>query len=177
MNGKQTSAIKRIDRLDLRPSATRQATALVVCLGITFLAAAAGGALTSLSVNGWYRTLAKPSWNPPDWVFGPVWTLLYALMAVAAWLVWRRSGWIGARLALTLFAVQLVLNVAWSGVFFGLQRPAAALVEILVLIAAIFVTLALFARHSSLAAALLAPYLAWTLFAAVLCYEIARLNP
>lgn len=149
---------------------------LVLFVTVCFAAAAIGGALTAQSVGGWYQTLAKPAWNPPDWVFGPVWTLLYFLMGVAAWLVWRRSGWTEARWALLLFGVQLALNVIWSGLFFAAQAPGWAFAELLVLWIAIAATLAAFARRSRVAAALMAPYLAWTTFAAALNFAIWRLN-
>ena len=106
------------------PSPTRQVAWLAVSIAVCFLAAGVGAAITSLSVSDWYQTIDKPSWTPPDGVFGPVWTLLYLMMAVAAWLVWRRAGWPWSRMRLTCFAVQLALNVAWSGIFFGLRNPA-----------------------------------------------------
>jgi|GEM_PF-228620 tryptophan-rich sensory protein len=125
----------------------------------------------------WYPTLTKPAWTPPDWVFGPVWTLLYILMAVAAWLVWRKAGFAGARLALVLYFVQLALNAAWSGLFFGLRSPAAGLVDILLLWMVIAATLVAFARHSAVAAGLLVPYFVWVSYAAALNFAIWRMNP
>lgn len=132
------------------------------------LAAGLGGAVTRPEIGDWYATLAKPSFNPPGWVFGPAWTILFAMMAVAVWLVWRKAGWGGARGALTLFLVQLVLNVLWSVLFFGMQSPGAAFVEVFALWAAILATIVAFHRHSPLAAWLLVPYIAWVSFAAVL---------
>jgi translocator protein len=123
----------------------------------------------------WYAGLEKPPWNPPSWVFGPVWTTLYVLMGVAAWLVWDRSG-AGASAALTLFVVQLVLNAAWSWLFFGLQSPGLALIEIVVLWALIVATTMLFWRVRAGAGALMLPYLAWVTFATALNFEIWRLN-
>jgi tryptophan-rich sensory protein len=152
-----------------------QALALITCLAIVFAAAAVGGLFTGTSVSTWYRTLAKPSFTPPDWVFGPVWSTLYAMMGVAAWLVWRQSR-PGVRLALALFAVQLALNVAWSALFFGLRLPGAAFAEVLVLWLAIAATLLAFLRISSVAALLLVPYLAWVSYAAALTFSIWRLN-
>lgn len=149
---------------------------LVLFVTVCFAAAAIGGALTAQSVDTWYQGLAKPTWNPPDWLFGPVWTLLYLLMGVAAWLVWRRSGFTKGRAALLLFAVQLALNVVWSGLFFAARAPGLALAELVVLWIAIAATLVAFARHSRVAAALMAPYLAWTTFAAALNFAIWRLN-
>ena len=145
-------------------------------LAACFAAAALGGVATGGAVRDWYPTLAKPAWNPPAWVFGPVWTVLYVLMAVAAWLVWRRAGWSGARRALTVFFVQLTLNAAWSGLFFGLRNPGAAFAEILLLWGAIAWTLVLFWRFSALAGMMFIPYLAWVSFAAVLNFTIWRLN-
>lgn len=134
-----------------------------------------GAVFTADSVDGWYRTVDKPHWTPPDWVFGPVWTTLYIMMGVAAWLVWRQSGANG-RGALALFGLQLILNVGWSLVFFGFRRPGAAFVEILVLWLALAATIVAFAKHSRWAAALLVPYLAWSTFAAALNGTIWWLN-
>jgi len=151
------------------------ASALKLIACFAAVAAAIGGYATSLGLDAWYRALAKPSWNPPDWVFGPVWTLLYVLMALAAWLVWLR-GWKAARYALALFVVQLILNAAWSWLFFGLRQPGWAFVEIVVLLAAIIATTVAFARVKPIAAWLLAPYLAWVAFAGFLNFAIWRLN-
>jgi translocator protein len=145
---------------------------LVVCFGV----AALGSVFTSSAMPEWYMSLEKPAFNPPSWVFGPVWTLLYAMMAVAAWLVWREAGFDGATPALSMFFVQLALNLAWSGIFFGLREPGWAMLEILALWGAIVVTMVLFFRHSSVAGWLLAPYLLWVSFAAVLNAAIWRLN-
>ena len=125
----------------------------------------------------WYATLRKPSWNPPPWIFGPVWTALYLMMATAAWLVWRRGGWAGQRRALTLYLVQLALNAAWTPLFFGLKMPGLAFAEILLLLAAIVATALAFRRVSKGAAALLVPYMAWVSFAAFLNYTLWSLNP
>jgi len=140
---------------------------------LPFAAAAVG---TRFMPGAWYASLAKPAWNPPNWIFGPVWTLLYILMGVAAWLVWRRVGWTGARLALGLFILQLVLNAAWSWLFFGLHRPDLAFVDICALWGLILAVAVLFGRVDRLAAALLVPYLAWVGFATVLNFTIWRLN-
>jgi len=148
---------------------------LIVCLAAVAAAAAIGGYATSLGLDEWYRALAKPAWNPPDWLFGPVWTLLYILMALAAWLVWMR-GWKAAKYALTLFVVQLILNAAWSWLFFGWRQPGWAFVELVILLAAIIATAVAFARVKPIAACLLAPYLAWVTFAGLLNFTIWRLN-
>jgi translocator protein len=144
------------------------------CL-LCFLAAGLGSIFTLLSLESWYAGLAKPSWNPPSWLFGPVWTVLYAMMAVAGWLVWRR-GAPHSRINLRWFAIQLALNVGWSAVFFGLQFPGLAFVEILLLWVAIAATLLTSWRVSRTAGILLAPYLLWVSFAAILNFAIWRLN-
>jgi benzodiazapine receptor len=153
-----------------------QVLAFFVFVMLCFGTAAIGAAWTSISVDGWYQTIAKPTWTPPDWVFGPVWTVLYFLMAIAGWLVWRRSGIAAARGAWLLFAAQLLLNALWSGIFFALRSPGLAFVEILVLWAAIAGTIVAFWQHSRWASCLLVPYLAWSSFAAVLNLAIWRLN-
>jgi tryptophan-rich sensory protein len=142
---------------------------LLVCY-----AAAAFGAF--FPPGAWYAGLEKPSWNPPGWIFGPVWTALYTMMAVAAWLVWKRGGFTAQRHALAPFLIQLALNAAWSPLFFGLQRPDLAFVVILLLTGSIVWTLVAFGRVHRPAAALLVPYLAWVAFATVLNGVLWRLN-
>jgi tryptophan-rich sensory protein len=154
----------------------RQVLTFLGFVAVTFAAAAVGGLVTSGSVHSWYPILVKPSWNPPSWVFGPVWTALYTMMAVAAWLVCRRAGWGGAKPALVLFAVQLVLNAAWSPLFFGWHRIGLAFVDIVLLWAAIVATTVAFWRVTTLAGWLFVPYLAWVSFAAVLNFVIWRMN-
>ena len=146
-------------------------------LAICFGAAALGGKFTASSVNTWYPTLQKPAWNPPGWVFGPVWTVLYILMAVAAWLVWRRLESAGARVALVLFVAQLVLNALWSYCFFGLRNPKAGFIEIVLLWVAIAGTTVAFARVSAVAGGLFLPYLLWVSFAVALNFTLWQLNP
>jgi tryptophan-rich sensory protein len=124
----------------------------------------------------WYLALNKPAWHPPAWIFGPVWSTLYVMMAVSAWLVWRRGGFAQQRAPLTLFLVQLALNAAWSPLFFGLQRPDVAFAEIIVLWLAIACTIAAFRRVHRVAAWLLVPYIAWVSFAAFLNGTLWRLN-
>ena len=142
-------------------------------LAVTFLAAFLG---SRFEPGVWYDTIRKPSWNPPSSVFGPVWTALYAMMAVAAWLVWRRWGFTAARPALTLYLVQLLLNAAWSWLFFGQHEIGLALADIVVLLAAIVVTGALFWRRHRLAGTLFIPYIAWVSFATALNFTLWRLN-
>ncbi len=140
---------------------------------LCFAAAAVG----SLFMPGeWYAALNKPAWNPPGWIFGPVWTALYAMMAVAAWLVWQRGGLAGQRRPLGLFLAQLALNALWTPLFFGLRQPGVAFAEILLLWLAILATLLAFRPVSRTAAWLLVPYLAWVSFAAVLNGTLWRLN-
>lgn len=157
-------------------SGKRQVLGLIVLLAVTLAASAVGSLVTYPNIQGWYDHLAKPSWNPPNWVFGPVWSALYVCMAVAAWLVWRQGGLWSAKVPLTLFAVQLALNTLWSCIFFGLQSPGLAFVEVLVLWAAIIATAAAFWQWSMIAGILLVPYLAWVSFASVLNLAIWRLN-
>jgi tryptophan-rich sensory protein len=137
---------------------------------VTFCAPLLG---TSAMPGTWYATLVKPAWNPPAWVFGPAWTLLYTLMALAAWLVWKRVGW---GRPLWLYFLQLLLNAAWTPIFFGAQQLGWALVEIVLLWIAILFTLRSFYRVSRTAGALFAPYLAWVTFATVLNFTLWRLN-
>jgi tryptophan-rich sensory protein len=145
-------------------------------LAVCFLFAAIG-ASASLRAGAFYAELVRPDWAPPAAVFGPVWTLLYAMMAVAAWLVWLRRDSRPVRMALAFFVLQLVLNALWSWLFFGWNLGALSLLDIGLLWALIVTTLVLFWRVSPLAAWLLVPYLAWVTFAAALNYRIWELNP
>ncbi len=149
---------------------------MILLLAVCFAAAAVGGIATRPSLEGWYSALAKPSWTPPGWLFGPVWTVLYACMALAAWLVWRTRGLAGAKRELALFAVQLALNVAWSWLFFGLRSPGLAFADIVLLLAAIAATTAAFGKVSTTAGLLFVPYLGWVAFAGVLNFAIWRMN-
>lgn len=145
---------------------------LVVWLAISFVPAAVGAAFPAPE---YYARLDRPPWAPPGWLFGPVWTVLYAMMGVAAWLVAKRGG-AGTRPALGLFGTQLVLNAAWTPIFFGLRNPGLALVEIGVMWVAIAATVVAFLARRTAAGALLLPYLAWVSFAALLNFEIWRRN-
>lgn len=140
-------------------------------------AAGAIGAIASADAREFYGALDKPVWAPPAAVFGPVWTLLYVAMAVAAWFVWRERGFARARGALGLFIVQLAANALWSWLFFAWHRGAWAFADIIVLLALIVATIVAFARIRKVAAWLLAPYLAWVSFAALLNWSVWRLNP
>jgi tryptophan-rich sensory protein len=144
---------------------------------LVFLAVVAAAALlgTQFQPGAWYAGLAKPAWTPPNWVFGPVWTILYIAIAIAGWLVWRRTRRMSP--ALWFWSAQIVLNAAWSWLFFGLQRPGLALVDIGLLLAAI-AGFILAARRESLAAAVLfVPYLLWVGYASALNLAIWRMNP
>lgn len=158
------------------PSATTLAIGLAISIAVCFLAAGVGGFATTSSVNGWYTQIDKPSWNPPSWIFGPVWSTLYLMMGVSAWLVWKNSGLKKSKLALGWFAFHLLLNILWSVLFFGLQQPGWALVEIIVLWISIAIAIVLFYHHSKLAAGLLVSYLLWVSFATFLNYAIWSLN-
>lgn len=149
---------------------------LIAFVVACFVAAGIGGWVTAPNIPNWYADLAKPSWNPPNWVFGPVWTALYLGMAVAGWSVWRQGGWAGAARPLGMFGAQLALNVLWSCLFFGLHRPDLAFVEVLTLWALILATTVLFWRRSVTAGVLFVPYLAWVTFASVLNFAVWRLN-
>ena len=141
---------------------------LIGFLSLCFGAAALGSLLTAPSLGDWYARLPKPTWTPPNWLFAPVWSLLYASMAVAAWLVWRSRAESAKRSALRLFVLQLALNVAWTGLFFAARRPGLAFVEISLLWTAILATIGAFWRVRPLCGAILVPYLAWVSFAAAL---------
>ena len=154
----------------------RQILGLVVWLLVTFVAAAIGG-MASVQAGPFYMELARPDWAPPPTLFGPVWTVLYVMMGLAAWVVWRRGGFRASPAALTLFLIQLSLNALWTWLFFQWRLGLPAFVEILLLWAFIAATLVAFWRISKPAGALLVPYLAWVSFAAVLNYSLWQLNP
>jgi tryptophan-rich sensory protein len=151
----------------------RSVLGAIVAIVITFGAAFVG---SRFPVDEWYTALAKPSWNPPNWLFGPVWSILYLLIAISVWLVWRKEVLRAAILPLIVFLLQLVLNAAWSWLFFGLHELGYAFVEIVVLWVAIVVNTILFWRINPISGILLLPYLAWVTFASVLNYTIWRLN-
>jgi translocator protein len=158
------------------PGTRAQLAGLVLWLGLAF-AAAAVGAVASADAGTFYSQLDRPGWAPPSWLFGPVWTLLYSMMGVAAWLVWKRAGFRGAATALSLFCVQLAANALWTWLFFGLRLGSVALAEIVVLLVLIVLTIISFGRTHRVAAALLVPYLLWVGFATLLTYELWRRNP
>lgn len=146
--------------------------AVVLCEAVGIV-----GALTTATGDSpWYQALEKPVFQPPSWVFGPVWTVLYALMGIAAWRVWRRRRDVAVGGAMGLFVVQLVLNGIWTPVFFGAHRIRLALVILVALVVVLTATIRSFRRVDPLAAGLLVPYLLWVLFATVLNASIVALN-
>ncbi len=147
---------------------------LVAWIIVTFAAPVAGA---FFGPDEWFAGLAKPAWNPPSWLFGPVWTILYTFMAIAAWLVWKDGGFGRRRVPLALFLAQLAVNATWTPVFFGLHAPGPAFAVIVLLWIGIAATLVAFGRVHRTAAGLLVPYLAWVTFAAALNFAIWRLNP
>jgi len=157
-------------------SRQKQILGLVGWLVLSF-AASAVGAVASIQAKSFYGQLAQPNWAPPPGIFGPVWTVLYALMGIAAWLVWRSGGFRPNRQALTLFLLQLALNALWSWLFFAWHRGVLAFADVLVLWILIVATLVSFWRVRPLAGALLIPYLLWVSFASVLNYSVWQLNP
>lgn len=146
-------------------------------IGLNFLIAALGGLATASSVSTWYLTLNQPDITPPSWVFGPVWTMLYLMIAVAAWWIWLKAGSLSnAGPALTWYVVQLMFNLSWSILFFGLQSPFYAFIDIVLLWIAIVLTMYHFFKWSNLAGFLILPYLLWVTFAAALNLQFVRLN-
>lgn len=148
---------------------------LLAWILIAFMPAAAA---VFLDTGLWYTALNRPAWTPPSWVFGPVWTLLYLLMGIAAWRVWVRHGFHDrrARIALVLFLVHLIFNAAWTWLFFGLHMLTAAAIEIIILWAMILFLTTLFWKHDRIAGALLLPYLLWVTYAATLSIGFAIMN-
>lgn len=157
-------------------SRSKQVLGLAGWLALSFLAAALGS-LASLRAGSFYADLERPAWAPPGEVFGPVWTVLYALMGIAAWLVWRRCGLRGARAALTLFLAQLAVNALWSWLFFAWQLGAASFADIVLLWLLLTATLIAFWRIHRLAGLFLLPYLLWVSYAGALNFAVWQLNP
>jgi len=143
---------------------------VALCLGVGAL----GGFWTSSSVTTWYVTLRKPSWNPPSWVFAPVWTFLYITMGIAAWIVWKHGSFVGLQAAV--FLIQLALNLGWSWLFFFKRSPYWAFIEVMALWVAIAVTNLYFWHVDPLAGLLIVPYLAWVTFASTLNGVVWALN-
>jgi tryptophan-rich sensory protein len=146
-------------------------------IGLCLAAGVLGAIATQSAVATWYPTLVKPSWTPPSWVFPPVWTALYILMAFAAWLVWKSdTRFAGVRVAMILFFIQLALNALWSPLFFGLRSPGLALIDMALLVATLALTVWAFLTVRPSAGLLMLPYLAWLLFAAALNAAVWRMN-
>lgn len=148
----------------------------LVFFAMCFVVSAVGGLVTASSVGDWYQSLKKPAFNPPDWLFGPVWAVLYLLMAIAGWLVWCHKQSQYREAAIAVFCIQLGLNLLWSFIFFGAKNPGLAFLEICLLLGAIAVTAVLFWRVDRVAGLLLTPYFLWVFFAAVLNGAIWQLN-
>ena len=161
----------RADRMPFRNSASFLIL-IGICLGVSLL----GGWITQTSVNDWYQTLKKPHLTPPDWLFAPTWITLYVMMAVAAWRVWTRATSHARRKAMSAFAIQLTLNLAWSVLFFGAKSPGMAAIEIFALWIAIIISLIIFWHIDRLAGWLMCPYLLWVTFASYLNVSIFVLN-
>lgn len=150
---------------------------LIIAILIPLIVGFTSGFFTAGNVTGWYQTIQKPSWNPPSWIFGPVWTTLYILMGIALFLVWRSDAADSVkRTAIILFAAQLVFNFFWSLIFFEMHQPGWAFAEIVIMWILILLTIFSFGKISSLAAWLLVPYISWVSFASILNYTIWRLN-
>lgn len=150
---------------------------LVLSVGVCFLAAGIGSVFTTSAIDTWYSTLQKPVFSPPNWIFGPVWTLLYLMMGISLYIFWNAKTHTKERhQGLSLFFVQLALNVIWSILFFGLHLPFVALIDIMALWLTIFLTIIKFNASSKPAAYLLIPYLLWVSFATILNLAIVLLN-
>jgi benzodiazapine receptor len=158
------------------PGSLRKWLALGILLGLVFAISALGSLVTVPKISSWYAGLIKPSFNPPSWVFGPVWTILYVIMAIAAWRIWLRPASKARRAALVWFGVQLALNAVWSPIFFGLEQPRLALAIIMALLITLAMAVFRFFSVDLLAGWMLVPYLAWTGFASVLNGTIVALN-
>lgn len=161
------------------PARTTGGRSLLILAAFVVITEALPALVQAQNADGWSTwdaQLAKPWWQPPGWAFGVVWPALYLLMAIAAWVVWLRGGWAGAKGALSLYGVQLVVNALWTWVYLGVQTLPGSFFWICGLWILIVATLAAFLRHSRLAALLLVPYLGWVTFAAFLSYAIWRMN-
>jgi translocator protein len=151
---------------------------LIIAIAIPLIVGGISGFFTVSSVGGWYQTINKPSWNPPNWIFGPMWTTLYVMMGIALFLVWKTDTSTELKkIAIILFAVQLILNFFWSFIFFNQHQPGWALADIIAMWCCILLTIFAFAQVNKTAAWLLVPYISWVSFAGILNYTIWRLNP
>ena len=159
-----------------RPKSSRDLLGLFAFIILCLAVSGGGGAITATSVDTWYQALEKPPFNPPDWLFAPVWTALYILMGIAAWRVWRLRSFEATRTAFAVFGVQLCLNLTWSFLFFGLQRIDLALLEIVILLVAIIANTIMFWRIERLAGLMFVPYAAWVTYATLLNASLWLLN-
>lgn len=149
------------------------AISIIICLAAGFI----GSIFTNRSIPIWYESLKKPSFNPPGWLFGPVWTALFILMGISLFLIWQKGlHYNGVKIALIVFGIQLILNILWSILFFGLRAPQAAFIEIIILWILILITILTFYPISKIAALLLLPYILWVSFASILNFSLWRLN-
>lgn len=146
---------------------------LIIWIIICFIPAIIG---SQFGPSDWYQALNKPDWNPPNWIFGPVWTLLYFLMGISVWIIWKNYGLKNAAIPIGFFIVQLIFNAAWSWLFFGLENVSLAFVDIILLWTFILITLIMFWKLDTWSGVLLIPYIAWVSFATFLNYNIWQLN-
>lgn len=164
---------------DPKPPKTNHRTrvfALIAFMVLCLIISAAGGAVTATSVNDWYAGLQKPFFNPPNWLFGPVWTVIYFLIAFSGWRIWLKHGFANAKSPFAVYGAQLTLNLFWSFLFFGAQSPALGLINIIALLVCIALNIAVFMRLDRLAGWLLLPYGVWVGFATLLNGAIWHLN-
>lgn len=150
--------------------------ALIAFMVLCLIISAFGGAVTATSVNDWYAALNKPFFNPPDWLFAPVWTVIYFMIAFSGWRVWLKTGIANAKGPFGLYAAQLALNLAWSFMFFGAQSPILGLIDVVILLAVIIANMIAFWKIDRLAGSLLVPYALWVAFATLLNAAIWHLN-
>ncbi|MCC9626042.1 tryptophan-rich sensory protein [Thalassospira sp. MA62] len=163
----------------LSPSTPKHRTrvfALIAFMVLCLIISAAGGAVTATSVNDWYANLQKPSFGPPNWLFGPVWTVIYFMIAFSGWRVWLKRGFANAKGPFAIYGAQLTLNLAWSFLFFGAQSPFLAFIDIAILLALIIVNCVIFMKIDRVAGVLLIPYALWVGFATILNAAIWQLN-
>ena len=155
---------------------SQQLAGLVIFLLACFIAAWLGSLATTPKIDGWYNELQKPSWTPPNNIFGPVWGFLYAFMALAAWMVWRRTSLVKPATPMILFILQLALNIAWSWLFFGMESPGIAMVDIVALWFLILATLIAFWKTTPISGILFIPYIIWVTYAAALNFAVWQMN-
>lgn len=162
--------------ISLYPRTAKSALTLAACLALCLIIGVLGSMLTVPSLYPWFASLEKPSFNPPNWIFSPVWTTLFVLMGYALWRILSGGSYSQRLMAFRIFTIQLVLNLAWSGAFFYLQCPGLGLIVILFLLVAIAITMALFFKLDRVAGWLFVPYVLWVSFATVLNLSIFLLN-